>query len=115
MSETLDELKQRTIDTQQKRAQKHQERLKERKPFFIFLPKAEKAVVNVLEVALIRNAMDAGQHEIILEALGVLANLKRIGQSPHDFQEGTNWDGCLKEVCEWYEAWKVVQEAMKGE
>jgi hypothetical protein len=108
VSETLEELKQRTIDKRLARQKMKQQTTKPRRPWYTFLPKDEKRVVDFMDVKLIEGAMEGGQHELILEVLGSIANLKRItGQISQDQQNA------LDCVNDWYKKSKVYDEAAK--
>lgn len=109
--ENIEQLKDRTTQIREQRTAKYNAKIesKVRKPFYTFIPKAEKEIVNWIDEDLIVKGMEGGRTDLILEVLGVIANLKRISG-----QISENQQNALNTVVEWYEKSKIVDEAMNG-
>jgi hypothetical protein len=107
---TLEELKAQSIEKRKQREERFKAQQKPRRPFYTFLPKDEKNVVIFTDPKLLATAFEGGQGELILETLGIIANLKRItGQISQDQQNALD---CVQQ---WWEKSKLVDEAMRDQ
>jgi hypothetical protein len=108
--ETLEQLQERTARVRAARVQKRQQSAQPRKPTYVFLPKKEKQVIDFVDVELVIKGMEDNQVEPIVELLGIIANLKRIGGQISEAQQHA-----LDCVQQWYQKAKIYDEAVKDQ
>jgi len=103
---TLEDLAKRMSQQKAKRAAVARLKNAERKSWYFspfYMPAKEKEMVNFANAALIEKAFENHQHEVALEILGTLCNLKRIGGGGQEGGTiGPDHQAAIKLVRTWY-------------
>lgn len=114
---TLDDLKKQMTARNSKRAAVARIKHQERKSWYFspfYLPKDERNVCDHADGQMIDQAFESHQHEVALEILGTLCNLKRIGGGGQEGGTiGPDHQGAIDLIRTWYLKAKAYDAVME--